>query len=305
MISGFSTRSKVLLKMTAGVIVPSVPVLIWWKSAVDDRNKRSEEVRTKVRVPNVQTIDDLLVEKCKPGDIILFDRRCEKCAAGPIAALSCLLSRQFLCKEDPMQTRAVETGTFDHCGIVVPGKAETAKDELDPSNLLFLEATASDGVVARPLLTRLEMSQSRSVILLPLAGAGERRNDEDYEPSEKVIRANEYMKTQLTEFRDRWAAESQKQDYASGHSTLGIIGSLAYATGLHITSPAPTSPSAWLVLSALQSAGIGENLSDRTVLETRVEDFLRDHRFNEKDTVRLRPGWKFLPAVTMRETSRS
>lgn len=190
-------------------------------------------------------------------------------------------------------------------GIVVPGVAKTKKDELDASNLMFLEATASEGVVARPLLKRLEMSQSRSVILLPLAGSGERRNDDDYEPSEKVTRAKEYMSKQLEEFRDRWVSESEKQSYKSGHSTLGIIGALGYATGLHVTSPAPVSPSAWLVVSALQNAGVGENLSHRTALETRVEDFLRDHRFNEKDAVRLRPGWKFLPAVTMREMARS
>lgn len=190
-------------------------------------------------------------------------------------------------------------------GIVVPGFSKTKEEELDPSNLLILEATASDGVVARSLLTRLEMSQSRSVILLPLASAGERRNDEDYEPTEKIVRSKDYMQKQLLEFRDKWIAESKKQEYASGHSTLGIIGAMGYVTGLYVTSPAPVSPSAWLVVSALQKAGVGENLSDRTALETRVEDFLRDHRFNDKDTVRLRPGWKFLPAVTMREMSRS
>lgn len=303
--SGVPSKAAILGKMALSLAVPAVPVLVWWKSAVGDRKERAQQVRTKVRVPNVQTVDDLLVEKCKPGDVILFDRRCEKCAAGPAAALSCILARRLLTKDDPTQTRAVETGTFDHVGIVVPGYYKTAKEQLDPSNLLFLEATASEGVVARPLLTRLEMSQSRSVILLPLSSPGERRNDEEYEPSEKTVRVQAFMKKQLTAFRDKWVEESKKQNYASAHSTLGIIGALGYALNLHTNSPGPVSPSAWLVVSALQNAGVGENLSDRMALETKVEDFLRDHRFNEEDTVRLRPGWKFLPAVTMREMSRS
>lgn len=302
-----STRLKLQVagKVAAAVAVPAVPVLFWWKSAIDARQKKAEEVRTIVRVPNVQTIDDLMVEKCKPGDVLLFDRRCEKCAAGPAAALSCLLGRALLCKEEKGQTRSVDSGAYDHCGIVVPGHNKNKKDQFDPSNLLLLEATASEGVVARPLLTRLEMSQSRSVIMLPLSSPGERRNDEEYEPSEKTVRIQAYVSKQLSSFRDKWVAESKNQHYASGHSSLGIIGALGYALNLHVTSPAPVSPSAWLVVSALQDAGVGENVSHRTALETRVEDFLRDHRFNERDTVRLRPGWKFLPAITMREMSRS
>lgn len=44
-------------------------------------------------------------------------------------------------------------------------------------------------------------------------------------------------------------------------------------------------------------------LNERQSQETRVEDFTRDGRFFERDTVRLRPGWKFLSPVVMRETS--
>ena len=43
------------------------------------------------RRPSVQTIDDLMVEKCQPGDVMLFDRRCECCASGAAAAMGCLL----------------------------------------------------------------------------------------------------------------------------------------------------------------------------------------------------------------------
>uniref|UniRef100_A0A7R9Z800 Uncharacterized protein n=1 Tax=Pseudictyota dubia TaxID=2749911 RepID=A0A7R9Z800_9STRA len=302
-----ASSSKVRLagKMAASLVVPSLPVLFWWKTSVDDRRERAEEVRTKIRIPNVQTIDDLIVEKCKPGDVLLFDRRCHKCAAGPMAALSCLVARGLLCGEDKGGIRSVEVGSFDHCGVVVPGDTENKAQAADPSNLLLLETTASDGVVARPLLTRLEMSQSRSVLLLPLSSPGERRNDEDYEPSDKTVRLQQRLVRNLTAFRCKWVEESEKQNYAGGHSTLGIFGALGYTMNLHRTSPAPVSPSAWLVLSALQEAGAAENISGRTSLETRVEDFLRDHRFNEKDTVHLRPGWKFLTPVIVRETARS
>ena len=67
------------------------------------------------RIPNVQTIDDLLIEKCQPGDVILFDRRCECCASGAMAALACVLGKAALCNEDD-GTRSVEKGSYEHCG---------------------------------------------------------------------------------------------------------------------------------------------------------------------------------------------
>jgi hypothetical protein len=114
-----ATRRKVLTRVAAAVIVPTVPVLAWWQSAKTTRAEWEEQIRTKVRVPNVQTVDDLLVEKCQPGDVLVFDRRCDQCAAGPSAAMACLLGRQLLCKDDTMQNRTVETGKYDHCGKFV------------------------------------------------------------------------------------------------------------------------------------------------------------------------------------------
>eukprot|EP00568_Trieres_chinensis_P004416 CAMPEP_0183305624 /NCGR_PEP_ID=MMETSP0160_2-20130417/10303_1 /TAXON_ID=2839 ORGANISM="Odontella Sinensis, Strain Grunow 1884" /NCGR_SAMPLE_ID=MMETSP0160_2 /ASSEMBLY_ACC=CAM_ASM_000250 /LENGTH=294 /DNA_ID=CAMNT_0025468853 /DNA_START=36 /DNA_END=917 /DNA_ORIENTATION=- len=291
--SAASPKLRFAAKAAVALAVPAVPVLAWWKSAVDDRHRRSEEVRTKVRVPNVQTVDDLVVEKCRPGDVILFDRRCHKCAAGPGAALSCLLGRNVLCaEEDGSGMRRVETGRFDHCGVVVPGKADgDGAKAADPSNLLILEATSGEGIVARPLLTRMEMTQSRSVLLLPLSSAGERRNDDDYEPGTKTLKLRENVDKKLSDFRDKWTEESEKQNYSASHATLGIFGAMGYALNLHETSRAPVSPSAWLCVSALQEAGVAMNVSGRTAMEVKVEDFLRDHRFHEKDTVRLRPGW--------------
>lgn len=127
----------------------------------------------------MQTIDDLLVEKCQPGDVILFDRRCECCASGAVAAFGCLLGKTFLCDEDD-GTRSVERGSYEHCGewsaryvcvniympcsllsrllnqtigIVVPGLSNAPGAQYDPSNLCLLEATPGFGVACRPLLT--------------------------------------------------------------------------------------------------------------------------------------------------------
>ena len=185
-------------------------------------------------------------------------------------------------------------------GIVVPGYAKSKAQELDPSNLLLLEATAGSGIVARPLRTRLEMSQSRSVILLPLAMPGERRNDQFFEPTSSTIATEKIVRKQLEEFRDRWVEVSKGKNYKKAHSTIGMIGSLAYAFGVHTKNPGPTSPSAWLVAMALQNAKIGQNVTERTIKEAKVEDFLRDYRFQDNDVIRLRPGWRFLPPVSFR-----
>lgn len=293
-------RVRVLKTMATSAAVASVPVFVWWKMAHDERQRKIEEVRTKVRVPNVQTIEDIMIERCRPGDVMLFDRRWETCASGPLAALVCVLGRMFLCFEDP--NKVLPDGKFDHCGIVVPGYSKNKKEELDPSNLLLLEATAGGGIVARPLLTRLEMSNSRSAILLPLALPGERRNDQFFEPTPSTIATELIVRKKLEEFRDKWVEISEEKKYKRVHSTLGIAGALAYACGLHNRNPGPTSPSAWFVTMALQHAKIAQSDSSRESKEAKVEDFLRDYRFQDHDAIRLRPGWRFLAPVSFRET---
>ena len=198
---------------------------------------------------------------------------------------------------------------FDLCchyyvGIVVPGYGKSKKEILDPSNLLLLEATAGSGIVARPLLTRLEVSQSRSVILLPLAMPGERRYDDgrDHEPTPSEVSTELLVRKKLESFRDVWTGLSQERNYKQAHSTLGIVGSIAYAAGLHTHIPSPTSPSAWFVAMALMEAKIAQPVSDQIVKVTKVEDYLRDHRFQDQNVVHLRPGWRFLPPISMRET---
>jgi hypothetical protein len=294
-------RVRTLQKMSAGIAVVSVPVLVWWKWSIDSRMKRQEDVRTRVRVPNVQTLDDIMVERCRPGDVILFDRRWEHCATGPLAALVCILGRSLLCNESD-RNRVLADGKFDHCGIVVPGRINKPGDEFDPSNLLLLEATPGEGIVARPLLTRLEMSQSRSVVLLPLALPSERRNDPYYEPTSSVIATEQIVTKKLSDFRDSWTEASKQQNYKRAHSTLGLVGAIMYGLGYHTSNGGPTSPSAWLVTKALTEAKIAQSTSERSVKEAKVEDFLRDYRFQDHDVIRLRPGWRFLSPVSFRET---
>lgn len=301
-----ASKGRIASQLGAALLVPSLPIGAWYYTATQDRHRNSEDVRTKVRIPNVQTVDDLMVEKCQPGDIILFDRRCYKCATGPLAAFSCTLGKTFLCDEGKSAKKMVDIGKFEHVGIVVPGYNKNKADALDPSNLLLLEATPGEGVVARPLLTRLEMSQSRTVLLLPLASPGERRNDDTYEASAKTEKLQHHLSKGLIKFRDAWVSESKKQNYASGHSMIGIFGSLGYATGLYKTSKVPVSPSAFVAVSALMESGAGLNIKERSSFECRAEDFLRDYRFSSgDDAIRLRPGWRFLTPVVMRETSKS
>jgi hypothetical protein len=104
------------MQMGGGLLVSSLPVVVWWKWAADERARLADDARTRVRVPGLQTTDDLLIEKIQPGDVILFDRRCEKCAAGPWAALACLAGRTFLCDDSKYSVRSVDTGRFDHIG---------------------------------------------------------------------------------------------------------------------------------------------------------------------------------------------
>ena len=178
-----------LIGRTSGLLLPVLPVATWYYSTVQDRKAKMKEVSSRIRIPNVQSIDDLLVEKCKAGDVILFDRRCHKCANGPIAAFNCVLGKALLCNE---KSKTTDIGNFEHAGIIVPGYASNNKAQtMDPSNLLVLEATPSQGIVARPLLRRLELSQSRTILLLPLASPGERRNDEHYEATPKTKQLEE------------------------------------------------------------------------------------------------------------------
>jgi len=309
------------------IILPSIPIGIWWYQALEERKQHAHSVETRVRIPNVQTLDEIIIEKIQPGDLLLFDRKCDKCASGPLSAAACILAKASICGQSHHTS---EGSQFDHVGIVVPGNITKSYDE--GSDLLLLETTPN-GIVARPLLARLEMTRSRTVLLIPLAAPLEtnRRkkfdslSSSDYqydgdkdntskvvgkinnseEENEKTARAKFHVRKQLSKFRDTALKSSDKLHYPKYHSLIAISGALAYALGLNERSPSPISPSAWFVVTALQEAGIAMKVEKRAALDAKPEDFLRDHRFYEKDVIRLRPGWKFLPPVILRETSKS
>ena len=111
-----STKLRITAKLSASLLVPALPIGGWYYKATADREAKRIEVRLRVRIPNVQTIDDLMIEKCKPGDVVLFERRCHMCAAGPLAAFACIVGKQFLCGDvgGKRSNRLSDIGTFEH-----------------------------------------------------------------------------------------------------------------------------------------------------------------------------------------------
>lgn len=288
-----SNNIKVLGKNLFLIVsVPSVPIGLWYKNAQDERKAHTKSVEQKVRLPGIQSVDDIMIDKCLPGDIVIFDRRCYKCAAGPLAALSCMINKKALCNIESSSNRAVEAGEYDQVGIIVPGPKE-----FDPLELL--EATPC-GIVCRKLLTRIEMSQSRTVTVLPLSIPTERNYRQEDEMSDQTRSARDRIDKELSRFRDVMVKTSEEKGYPYTHSLLAIIGAITYYLGFSEMSPVPSSPQSWLVVSALQHVNIAEHITGKEALQAKVEDFLHDSKYQEKDVVHLRPGFKFLRPVHYR-----
>lgn len=320
-------RAKVLGQMLAGVGVVTVPVGVWWYWARRERQAIQQDYQTRVRIPNVtDTYDYLIAEKCQAGDVLLFDRRCERCAASPWAALACVVAKQCLTRthqsDSEAHLRAVDAGSYDHVGLIVPGYVTTRSDEFDPTNLLLLEATAS-GIVARPLKQRLEQSAAHSVLLLPLCSPGEQRhrtstaaaeddphtaNVSSSAPSSQqmaVARTRKHVEDELRRFRDQWIRAGAQQHYHYLHSTVTLGGALAHVLGLQAYTDGPVSPSAFLVVAGLQQAAAAPAVSAAEQRSCRPSDFRRDSRCTDRDVVRLRPGWRFLAPIPLKQASRS
>ena len=283
------------------VLLPSIPLTYWTYWSRDERDRHLVVVKEKHanKVPNVQTIDDVLMEHVLPGDVLLFDRRCQFCQS-PLAALACLLGRKFVSNSN---SDGDGVGNFDHVGIVVPNP-----EEAEHGAPYLLEYTPQQGVVARPLLERVEYSRSRSVLLLPLSLPGERRDpsneDDHHAVTEQSTIIRDKMNQRLYQFHDGSIRNSQTNGFANMHSTLSIFGALAYAIGIHEKfNFLPVNPSAFFAASALQEAGVALNVEQRSALNAKSEDFLRDHRFQEEDCIRLRPGFKFMRPLAIRENN--
>ena len=317
---------KVYLQVLGGIGAISVPLSLWWYWSRQERHQLLEEYRTRVQLPpgagSSDTYDYIITEKIQPGDVLLFDRRCERCYSSPWSALACVISKQLLTGKsgDDNFIRSVDTGRYNHIGLVVPGYIRTRSDEYDPLNLLLLEATPG-GIVARPLKERLELSTSHSVILLQLASPGEQRNrivdnsSSESQSSQQILvtRTREHVVKELKRYRDTWVSLGTQYKYQYLHSTLTIGGAVAYALGLYdilqssstFSIKGPVSPSAYFVLSGLQQAAAAPSITDQENFKIKPEDFLRDYRLTEQNAVRLRPGWRFLAPISLKQSSTS
>jgi hypothetical protein len=290
------------------------------------------------------TYDYIITNQCLPGDILLFDRKCERCCTSPWAALSCSIAKSLLCRNMSGQTRndlsSTTDSSYDHIGIIVPGYIHSKKDQYDPLNLLLLEATTS-GIVARPLKERIEQSASRSILLLQLNCPGEERHQKsssssstttnDMEPMMKkdminknkknqnmeknqsvdsrqisVQRTRDYINQELVKFRDTWITMSHQRSYSYIHNTIVMGGALLYATGMNqYYKTGLISPSAYIVLCALQKAFIAPSYHDSENHAIKVEDYLRDCRVVEQNAIRLRPGYRYLTPIPIKDQTRS
>ena len=313
-------QQKVLTQFFSGLAVMAIPISVGWYWAYQERQRVQEEYRTRVKLPPGaagDTYDYLITEKVQAGDVLLFDRRCERCAASPYAALACVVSKHSLTtnpnNNDDAHIRSVDAGRYDHIGLVVPGYIRTKADAWDPTNLLLLEATAS-GIVARPLKERLEQSASHSILLLPLACPGEQRNrgdatDHDAAASTHlaVARTRAHLEKELARFRDTWIQLGAQYHYPYLHSTLTLGGALLYSIyslrPSWFTLPGPVSAAAYLVLGGLQQAAAAPSVSEAENRRVAPEDFLRDYRWTEERAVRLRPGWRFLAPIVLKQSS--
>jgi len=289
-------RNKALQQMASGLLISSIPVGTWWYWARQQRAEKLKAVASQIRIPNVDdTYDYLIAEKCQAGDVVVFDRRVEHCASSPWAALACAVARALLISKS-------ESQHMDHVGLIVPGYSKTRAEALNPTNLLLIEATAS-GIVARPLKERLECSFSRSILLVPLACPGERRFTDD-DPTPIVERTRNHVEKELRQFRDMWLAVGEKQGYSWMHSTLTLGGAILYGLRLQDYSSGPVSPSSFLVLLGLHKAAAAANINDKENRRIKPTDYLRDSRMQETEVVRLRPGWRFLKPIPLKENAR-
>jgi hypothetical protein len=318
--------------MAGGTVVLAVPVAAWWYRAVSDRRQKWEEHERKVEAAGARpyrassdAYDYLIENRCRAGDVVLFDRRCHRCAASPWAALSCYAAKRLLDRDGD--------APYDHVGVLVPGDGAPPPggekgEKKDPSsfgggppppehNLLLLEATPS-GIVARPLKERLELSSSREVALLQLCSPGEDRSVGAQQQKDgggggdvvvktsrqlQVERTRQHVERELIRFRDQWLEAGRRQHYEWMHSTLTLGGAvLLYAAGLSRFLAGPVSPAAYFVSEALQKAAAAPALPVKEQYQIQPAHFLNDYRWQEQNSVRLRPGWRFLAPIPIKES---
>ena len=112
------------------------------------------------------------------------------------------------------------------------------------------------------------------------------------------------MDKELRIFRDTWIEASTKRNYQNIHSTVVLGGALSYGLGITDYIAGPVCPAAYLTLSGLQKAAAAPSFNDMDNRKIKVEDYLRDYRFQEQNAVRLRPGWRFLSPIPIKDSTR-
>lgn len=282
----WSRRQRAIAHMAAGVGLASLPVLAWWLWARSERQAaldRFTERRANKMGPAalalamgggvVDPYDAMILDHdIQAGDVLVFDRRCERCAASPWAAVACFAAKHCLLVH-PSQSPSSSSGAvrLDHVGLVVPGystntnniNTTNANTILDPTNLLLMEATPS-GIVARPLQARLELSASSGILLIPLSCPGEQHKhhhpqSQQHQPQQPALaqssssssssqtiplssqqlsvhRTRAHVDKELLRFRDTWLAAGQAQQYAQFHSTVTLGGALLHRLVMQLNS---------------------------------------------------------------------
>eukprot|EP00587_Corethron_hystrix_P008870 CAMPEP_0113320634 /NCGR_PEP_ID=MMETSP0010_2-20120614/14383_1 /TAXON_ID=216773 ORGANISM="Corethron hystrix, Strain 308" /NCGR_SAMPLE_ID=MMETSP0010_2 /ASSEMBLY_ACC=CAM_ASM_000155 /LENGTH=300 /DNA_ID=CAMNT_0000178493 /DNA_START=1 /DNA_END=903 /DNA_ORIENTATION=+ /assembly_acc=CAM_ASM_000155 len=254
-----------------------------------------------------QTIDDLLLENVLPGDLVLFDRRCYTCASGPLAAAACLASKYFT-TDYGMKGIGPH---YDHVAIVVPNPdGSSVAMEMGPY-VLEVSSGSDGGFRCMPLRHRLGASGSRNVAILPLCVPGETMREGDSSISSlsadsKVQEIRSEIEKDLSKFMTSMTGGKSKSEVASRYtgrinSTLTITGALSAAAGLKLPV-LPISPSAFLVVGALNEAGVTARNNDKDLAQqVLVADFLNDHRYYDERSVQLRPGFRFGRTLPVRQ----
>jgi hypothetical protein len=312
-----------LLTLSTTAAVPTVPTLAWWYWATQERAAwESEENQYTFRSAStsIETIDDQIVDKMRPGDLIFFNRKCHLCSSSPFSALSCYAAKYLIGANASGITDASQV--FEHVAIVVEKKHNGA---------VMLEACDNgDGLVKREVTDALCLDMSKSVQLVRLLAPGERRTpisigangiDDDDSDSDgnnangnsttssasspvigiaaanKSKQAKEKLAFDLQMFANKVVEEGKSIDYASLHNSMGLVGAIRKALRMdaYYFAGNPHSPSAWLVIHALQEAGA----ATKTTMDLAQDATVDDLYANSREI--LRTGWRLEKPVSLRE----
>ena len=284
---------------------PIAPTVAWYYWSQSDRLAHNSIVKDDNSGPksSLLSIDDLTSNNLNNGDVLLFSRDCKRCADSPFAALGCYFQQKALSKTQDSKH------TYDHAAIIVPNPKTKGQTGTEP---YVMEAVSNGGVVMRPFKERIGMSRSKAILLLPLNTPGERREGDDIsegtiEESKSEVRLKKIQdqhrnkKNILLEASESLTSTTSNESYESMHNSLTLAGGVASILGIKAGTryyPAPLSPSCFLVVRALQAAGIattqlGDKMGMNADCSTLIRDTENGSNDGEKRSIKLRPGYRF------------